>query len=36
MKYFDWNNKKNEKLKIEREISFEFDCYCREKNIGHH
>lgn len=23
MKYFDWDNKKNEKLKIEREISFE-------------
>jgi len=23
MKYFDWNNKKNEKLKIEREIGFE-------------
>lgn len=23
MKYFDWNNKKNEKLKVEREIGFE-------------
>jgi len=23
MKYFDWSNKKNEKLKTEREISFE-------------
>lgn len=23
MKYFDWNNKKNEKLKIEREIGLE-------------
>ena len=23
MKYFDWNNKKNEKLKAEREICFE-------------
>ena len=23
MKYFDWNNQKNEKLKQEREISFE-------------
>ena len=23
MKYFDWNSEKNEKLKIEREISFE-------------
>ena len=23
MKYFDWNNKKNEKLKTEREIGFE-------------
>jgi len=23
MKYFDWNNEKNERLKIEREISFE-------------
>ena len=23
MKYYDWNNKKNEKLKTEREIGFE-------------
>ena len=23
MKYFDWNSKKNEKLRIEREIGFE-------------
>ena len=23
MKYFDWSNKKNEKLKMEREISLE-------------
>ena len=23
MKYFDWNSKKNEKLKIEREVGFE-------------
>lgn len=23
MKYFDWNSKKNKKLKMEREISFE-------------
>ena len=32
MKYFDWNNEKNEKLKIERDICFEDAIVAIEEN----